>query len=344
MHHESARRFSHCPGLGLVAGLLVLAAALPASAGPVVLEPVLPGAPFTRKSSTDERQPVRAFATAAGVYELDLKTKTVRIWPRTARGGELTGSRLYGQDSQGAGFPFSSPCSMAKKTGENVIAVLDACPTIAGLDQYSRISFYSFSETLSGGVLSSVSFTFLGQIVNPALANASDVAFFPSGDKVAVSISQFSSSSTAGDSGAVQFYAVPTSPSDPVTGAENAFLLVRDKTFYEGSGTGIGAEPYNVPATGVCMGPDGESVYVGSSGLNSVLRYDPVSSGVYDEEVTVRTWEYNLDPALGPRYVEDTFFAAIADFVQGAASGTNVPESPPGSIPTVLASPAPPTT
>ena len=334
MTFSHARRPRRSAGFPVCAAILLVTCLVSSvRAGSLDLEPVLPEAPFARKFSTDERQPVRAFATAAGVYELDVKKKAVRVWPRSARGRELNVDAPFsGVDSQGAGSPFSgSVCSMAKKPGANVIAVVDACPTIAGLGQYSRISFYSFSETLSGGVLSSVSFTFLGEIVNPALAHASDVSFFPSGDKVAVSISQFSSSSTAGDSGAVQFYAVPASAAAPVTDAETAFLLVRIKTVYEGSASGIGAEPFNVPATGVCVDPDGESVYVASSGLNAVLRYDPVSAGVYDQDVTVRTWEYNL--LEGNRYVEDTFSAATADFIQGAVGCTNLFDVPPGFNP-----------
>ena len=335
MHHESARRFSLSPGLGLVAGLLVLAAAHSASAGQVVLDPVLPGAPFTRRTSTGERQPVRAFATAAGVYELDAKTKAIRVWPRTARGKEVgADARFLGIDSAGKGAMFSRPVSMAKKPGENVVAVVDASPYMPNDDeaQLPRIAFYSFAETLSGGALSAVSFTLLGEIVNPALAGATDVSFFPSGDRVAVTISRFSSSSTAGDSGAVQFYPVPTSPDAPVTAAENAFLVVRVKTVYEGSASGVGAEDFNVPASSVCVDADGERVYVGSSVLNAVLRYDPVSGDTYDETVTVRTFEYNMTDGV-QRVVEDTFPAATADFVQGAVGCTNLFEVSPGFDP-----------
>ncbi len=335
MHHESARRFSLSPGLGLVAGLLVLAAAHSASAGQVVLDPVLPGAPFTSRTSIGERQPVRAFATAAGVYELDAKTKAIRVWPRTARGKEVgADARFLGIDSAGKGAMFSRPVSMAKKPGENVVAVVDACRYMPYDDEapQPRIAFYSFAETSSGGALSAVSFTLLGEIVNPDLANATDVSFFPSGDRVAVTISRFSSSSTAGDSGAVQFYPVPTSPDAPVTAAENAFLVVRVKTVYEGSASGVGAEDFNVPASSVCVDADGERVYVGSSVLNAVLRYDPVSGDTYDEVITVRTFEYNRTDG-GQRVVEDTFPAATADFVQGAVGCTNLFEVSPGFDP-----------
>lgn len=334
MTHEATRRsvfrFWLCAFAGIVA---VLAPAPSARAGELALEQVLEGALFASKTATDERRPLAAFATANGVYELDEKSKGVRVWPKAARKSELTACRLNGLDSSGAGSRFVSPVSLRKKPGANVIAVVDACPTVAGLQQYSRIAFYSFAETKSGGVLSAVSFTYLGEIRNAMLANASDVAFFPSGDKVAVSISEFSSGPSAGDSGAVQFYAIPASASSPVTEPLNAFLCVRTKNVYEGSAhfNSVGAEAYNVPASGVFVGPDGESIYVGTKELSAVLRYDPVSTGVYDEEITVRTWEYNWTEGYG--WVEGTFYGATADFVQGATGDTGIFEVPTGFSP-----------
>ena len=336
MTHEATRRsvfrFWLCAFAGIVA---VLAPAPSVRAGELALEQVLEESLFSSRTSTDERRPLAAFATANGVYELDEKAKAVRVWPKAARKNELTASRLYGLDSAGAGARFTTPVSFRKKPGQNVIAVVDACPTVSGLGQYSRVAFYSFSETKSGGVLSAVSFTFLGEIRNEALANASDVAFFPSGDKVAVSISRHSSGASAGDEGAVQFYAIPASASAPVTEPLASFLCVRTKNVYEGSshsygdGAPIGAEAYNVPATGVFVDPDGERIYVGTKPLSAVLRYDPVSSGVYDEEIVVRVWEYNW--VDGYRWIIATNFpGATADFVQGATGDTGIFEVPTG--------------
>ena len=310
----AARRSVSRLWLRAFAGIVAVGTfASPASGGSLVLEPILPGAPFAAQSTTDERMPVRAFATAAGVYELDTKS-----------------SRLYGIDSAGAGAQFGSPVSMAKQPGKNVIAVLDACPYLPNMASapQPRVAFYSFAETVSGGVLSSVSFTKVGEIVSPALANGTDVSFFASGDKVAVSFSRYSSSATDGDSGAVRLYD-GLNATDPTS----AFMLVRLKNLYEGSANmnSVGAELYNVPATGICMDPDGARVYVGSANLNAVLRYDPISAGVYDEPIVVRTWEYNWTEGYG--WVTETFKAATADFVQGASNAGEIFEIPTGFDP-----------
>jgi hypothetical protein len=332
MTHEAARRSVSRLWLRAFAGIVAALSASSAKGGSLELEPVLPGAPFAATSSTDERMPVRAFATAAGVYELDVKTKSVRVWPRKESrvSNELVSSRFAGVDSAGSGSKFGSPVSMAKQPGKNVIAVLDACPSLPNMAAAPkpRIAFYSFAETQTGGVLSSVSFTKIGEIVAPALANGTDVSFFASGDKVAVSFSKYSSSATDGDSGAVRLYD-GFDAEDPTA----SFLVVRCKNVYEGSANmnSVGSERYDVPATGVCMDPDGKRVYVGSANLNAVLRYDPVSGTTYDEEIIVRTWEYNWTE--GYRWVVETFSAATADFVQGAGDGGEIFEVPTGFDP-----------
>lgn len=330
MIHEDARRTVSRLWLLAFAGIVAAVAPAPSvRAGELALEQVLEGALFSRPpdigAGEEERVPVAAFCTANGVYELDTKKQAVRVWPKAARKGELKDSRLKGVDSSGAGARFANPVSLRKKPGENVIAVVDACPTVAGLQQYSRIAFYSFSETKSGGVLSAVSFTFLGEIRHEALANASDVAFFPSGDKVAVSISRHSSGPSAGDEGSVRFYAIPASASAPVTGSLNSFLCVRTKNVYEGSVSNTGAEPYNVPITSICVDPDGARIWTGSESLSAVVRYDPVSGDTYDESIWIRTWEFDM--IEGPRWEPDYdvyFNAATADFVQGALGVTNL--------------------
>ena len=318
MTFAHARLSVRIPALRLFAGLLpVLCLAAAGRASPVVLEPVLESAPFAASATSGERTPVRAFATAAGVYELDAKQKAVRVWPRDEESDQLVPA-FFGTDAAGAGANFSQPVSMAKKPGANLIAVVDSGSRVENLEKIPRIAFYEFSETVSGGVLSSVSFTFRGEITNAILANATDVAFFPSGDRVAVSICRFSSSATAGDEGAVQIYDVPASASAPVAAPADSFLLVRTKNVYAGSATAVGAEPYNVPASSVAVATDGAGVWVGSAPLSAVLRYDPDGSGAYDEPVTVRTFESNMNE--GPQYVDaNPFPAAVADFVQGAA-------------------------
>ena len=327
MTHAAARRSVSRFWLRAFAGIVAVLASAPlARAGELALEQVLADALFS-KSAQGEREPVAAFATENGVYEMDAKEKVVRVWPRTrARlGVELTSSRLNGFDSFGNGARFNAPKAFAKKPGENIVAVLDACPTVAGLGRYSRVAFYSFEETLSDGVLSSVSFTLLGEIHHENLANASGVAFFPSGDKVAVSISRHSSGPSAGDEGAVQFYEVPSSAAVPVTNSLVSFLCVRTKNVYEGSLSNTGAEPYNVPITSVCVDSDGARIWTGSKSLSAVVRYDPVSGSTYDEEITIRTWEWDM--ISGPQWDPDsivTFNAATADFVQGALGVTNL--------------------
>ena len=314
---------------GIVAALF---ASVPAMAGPLVLEPVLPGAPFASPNLGGERMPLRAFATEAGVYELDAKTKSVRVWPRKAArvSNELVDSRLYGIDSSNSGSNFGSPVRFAKKKGENLIAVLDACPYLPNMPEapQPRIAFYTFAETKTAGVLTSVAFTKVGEIVSPHLANGTDVSFFPTENGIVVSFSHYSTSATDGDSGAVQFYSGPDA-----TAPDVSFMLVRVKNVYEGSANmnSVGSELYDVPATSVCMDPDGERVYVGSANLNAVLRYDPDSSGKYDETIVVRTWEYNWTDGYG--WVTDTFDAATADFIQGASAATDIFEVPPGFDP-----------
>ncbi len=330
MTHEKARRPVSRLWLRAFAGIVaVLCASLPAAAVELALEQDLAGAPFSAKTIADERSPVAAFATENGVYELDTKKKMVRVWPRDLQGSEP--KSFKGVDSDKKGAQFSHPVSFRKKRGENVIAVVDACPTVPGLQRYARVAFYSFEETLSDGVLSSVSFTLLGEIRNEALEHASDVAFFPSGDKVAVSVSANSSGPSSDDEGWVYFFDIPTSPDTPVASPIGSFYCVRTKNVYEGSShyNSVGAEPYNVPASGVFVDPDGERIYVGTKNLSAVLRYDPVSSGVYEEDVIVRIWEYNwID---GYRWIVSTNFpGATADFVQGATGDTGVFEVPTG--------------
>ena len=175
------------------------------------------------------------------------------------------------------------------------------------------------------GVLSKVSFTLLGEIRNEMLANGTGVAFFPSGDRVAVSISRFSSSPSTGDEGAVQFYDVPASADTPVTASVNSFLCVRTKNTYEGTVSNTGAEPYNVPITGVCVDPDGKRIWTASKSLSAVIRYDPVAGNAYDELIRIRTWEFDMinGPWWNPEY--DVYFsAATADFVQGTVGVTNL--------------------
>lgn len=324
MTHEAVRRFVSRLWLRAFAGIVAVLLSPCVQAGELSLEQILEDSLFS-KSAQGEREPVAAFATENGVYEMDAKEKVVRVWPRARKAAELTTCRLKGFDSSGKGAGFTAPTAFAKKPGENVIAVVDAGPTVAGLGKYSRVAFYSFEETLSDGVLSSVSFTLLGEIRNAALANASDVAFFPSGDKVAVSISRHSSGPSADDEGAVQFYEVPSSADVPVTEPINSFLCVRTKNVYEGSLSNTGAEPFNVPLTGVFVDPDGERVWTASKSLSAVIRYDPVSGGTYDEEITIRTWEWDM--IAGPQWDPDsivTFDAATADFVQGALGVTNL--------------------
>ena len=326
MTFRHARRPRRSAGFPFCALLLVMCLAPPVRAGELALEQVLADAPFSI-SVQGERAPVAAFATENGVYELDTK-KGVRVWPRARKAAELTTSRLEGFDSSGNGAGFNAPVALAKKPGENVVAVLDACPTVAGLGRYSRVAFYSFEETLSDGVLSSVSFTLLGEIRNENLANASGVSFFPSGDKVSVSISRHSSGPSAGDEGAVQFYEVPSSVDVPVTNSLVSFLCVRTKNVYEGSLSNTGAEPYNVPISSVCVDSDGTRIWTGSKSLSAVVRYDPVSGSTYDEEITIRIWEWDM--IAGPQWDPDsivTFNAATADFVQGAIGVTNLTSS-----------------
>ena len=330
MIHEEARRTVSRLWLLAFAGIVaVLAPAPSVRAGELALEQVLAGAPFSLPpdigSGEEERNPVAAFSTANGVYELDTKKQVVRVWPKAARKGELKACRLNGVDSSKAGARFANAVSFCKKPGENVIAVVDACSDLPRIPQYSRIAFYSFAETLSDGVLSAVTFTFQGEIRNAALANASDVAFFPSGDKVAVSISRHSSGPSTEDEGAVQFYAVPTSADTPVTDPVNSFLCVRTKNVYEGSLSNTGAEPYNVPISSICVDPDGARIWTGSECLSAVVRYDPVSGDTYDETITIRFWEWDM--IMGPQWDPDSvtyFSAATADFVQGARGVTNL--------------------
>ena len=113
------------------AGIVAVLFASPTRAGELALEQVLPNAPFSQ-SAQGTRTPIAAFATENGVYELNTSPAAVRVWPRSAEAGELTSSRLTGFDSSRHGNGFSSPVAFAKKPGENVIAVLDACFNAAG--------------------------------------------------------------------------------------------------------------------------------------------------------------------------------------------------------------------
>ena len=101
MTFAHARLSVRIPALRLFAGLLpVLCLAAAGRASPVVLEPVLESAPFAASATSGERTPVRAFATAAGVYELDAKQKAVRVWPRDEESDQLVPA-FFGTDAAG---------------------------------------------------------------------------------------------------------------------------------------------------------------------------------------------------------------------------------------------------
>lgn len=261
---------------------------------------------------TGARTPVSAFATEAGVYELDLATKTVRVWPRTAFGGELRDSRFGGVDASGSGTGFSNPKRMAKKPGANLIAVVDASIWNENLGMIPGVSFYEFEETTdSDGVLESVAFTFKGRFEHALLRYAEDVVFFPDGAlfDFAVAATYEDVSTVTGD--ARQSWIVLGSGLENPAIAD-VFLAVRDKADYTNE-----EEVVSWPTTLAVDPTDASTLWAGSRSCSAVLRYDG-PGGAYSEEVRHWTEEYNL--YYGHRYVSsvDENDCCVADQVIGS--------------------------
>lgn len=290
MTHETARRSIFRLWLRAFAGIVaVLCAAPPARAGEVVLQPAETNAPYAMVASgSPQRKPVSAFATAAGVYELDQVTKEIRVWPRhNPRAGELETSRFNGADAQGE-HSFGSPKRMTKKPGANVIAVVDACVANENLGLMPAVSFYEFSETLGAdGILSSVEFTLKGRLENAMFRYAQDVAFFPDGSEYDVAVAVTYENRYDLDDEARQSWIAFGRGGIESPEMAGAFFAVRDKAAYTNT------EP--VVAWPTTLAVDGDSsIWAGSRSMGSVLRYD-ADDGDYTTEVVHWTWVYELE-------------------------------------------------
>lgn len=144
------RRFSVTVPLlsaGLLLALLCPPQGLADSLGP---SPVCPTAAFAIRQNG--RQPLRAFATGAGVYELDVHTRSVRAWP-------IEPAALSGEITPSGAAVWDNPVDMFKFPGQNKIAVLDAAVYAPGVDKVPSFRTYSYTETASASKLTGVSFT-----------------------------------------------------------------------------------------------------------------------------------------------------------------------------------------
>ena len=289
MRYKEERRSVFRLWLRAFAGIVaVLYAALPARAGDVPLQPVGPESPYAAVASgSPRRKPVSAFATAKGVYELDQVTKEIRVWPRSARKGELTESRFNGADA-GGDHSFSNPKRMTKKPGENVIAVVDAGVVNENLGLMPGVSFYEFEETVDAdGNLASVAFAFKGRFEDEMFLYAQDVAFFPDGADYSVAVAvTFENNASIGDESR-QSWIVLGSGAPESTEQTGLFLAVRDKAAYTNT------EPFVAWPTTLAVDSD-SSIWAGSRSMGSVLRYDS-EGGDYTTEVVHWTWVYELD-------------------------------------------------
>lgn len=134
------------------------------------------------------RTPARAFATSAGIYELDTTLGGVRFWQRSQAGLELqrlggdsafkprndrdqsrlvsAGRSVYrflGKDSGGAGTQFKAPVGIAKQPGADKFAVVCGGEWIdSGLNKHCpSVQVYSYEETPdASGALSSLEVKF----------------------------------------------------------------------------------------------------------------------------------------------------------------------------------------
>ena len=285
MTHETARRTVSRFWLVAFAGI-VAAGGLSARARDLPVRVQLPGASFAAAGAAN-RRPVSAFATAAGVYELDLALKKIRVWPRTARGSEI-GAGFDGVDGAGNGVKFSNPKRMAKRAGSNLVAVVDASVANENLGLVPGVSFYEFSETVDeAGELKRVDFVFKGRFEHPLFRYAEDAAFAPAGSAFDVAVAATYENVASVDGEARQSWIVfGTGVESPVL--TDAVFAVRDKAAYTNT------EPVVSWPTTLAVDPDGSTVWAGSRSMASVLRYDG-PGGDYVTPVVRWTWVYELD-------------------------------------------------
>lgn len=286
MRYKAERRSVFRLWLRAFAGIVaVLSAALPARAAELPLQSIGPESPYAAVASgSPQRKPVSAFATEKGVYELDLVTKKIRVWPRSARKGELQESRFNGADAEG-NHSFSNPKRMTKKPGENIIAVVDASVVNENLGLMPGVSFYEFAETVGAdGELASVAFTFKGRFEHPLFSYAQDVAFFPDGS-VAVAAT-YENNASLEDESRQSWIAIGSGDLGSVE-MSDVFLALRDKAAYTNT------EPVVAWPTTLAVDSD-SSIWAGSRSMGSVLRYD-AEGGDYTSDVVHWTWVYELD-------------------------------------------------
>lgn len=289
MTHAAARRSVSRLWLRAFAGIVAVLVVAPAPAAVLELTAVESEAPYAAVASgSPQRKPVSAFATEKGVYELDQVTKQIRVWPRSARKGELTRSRFDGADASDGGIPFSDPRRMTKKPGANVIAVVDASVYNENLGLMPGVSFYEFEETIgSDGDLASVAFTFKGRFEHKLFRYAEDVAFFPDGADYDVAVSATYENVQGVDDEARQSWIALGRGGLESPELADVFFAVRDKAAY------TNAEPVAAWPTTLAVGGD-SSIWAGSRSMGSVLRYDS-AGGDYTTEVVHWTWVYELD-------------------------------------------------
>lgn len=177
-------RFQLFPRSGLLATPLIFAGVallccLTTTAFSKELSPTVEDATASFAQQTPGRMPTRAFATDAGVYELDPAAKCIRVWSKAHRllGGELTESRLVGLDSAGNGVPFEAPVDMFKIPGMNRFAVLDspAGRPLALVDHFGSVQFYDFKEEGEGNSLT-VTFTKVGGFTDEKVVKENEVS------------------------------------------------------------------------------------------------------------------------------------------------------------------------
>ena len=183
MTHEAARRPIFRLWLRAFAGIVAVVSFLLPEAASANVSFVQTNATAAFSQTDNGRTPQGVFITDAGVYELDVAGKSVRVWQRSDAGLELLlpsgetafrpftknqyqyasprPQRFTGVDPTGEGTQFNHPAGLAKHPTENKFAVVSG-----GIYQETRlvknipsVQIYAFTETPGAdGALESVEF------------------------------------------------------------------------------------------------------------------------------------------------------------------------------------------
>lgn len=343
-------RFQLFPRSGLLATPLIFAGVallccLTTTAFSKELSPTVEDATASFAQQTSGRMPTRAFATDAGVYELDPAAKCIRVWSKAHRllGGELTEARLVGLDSAGNGVLFEAPVDMVKIPGMNRFAVLDSPAGRAGFfDHFGSVQFYDFTEEGEGSSLS-VTFTKVGGFTDEKMEGDDGItgrlqqaAMEAVGANIALSFSHGSALAWMGnDEWAVAFDYYGSTAS----GGADSYIIVFSgvaaptvkaafhvasglTTFtanYDGEEYVDGARYARIKA--LTADPDSKSLFAADPNNNCVYRYDLVG-GTYETEVPVyMDLNERFSPDTPPTVISPTQIGVMAAALPDAVYG-----------------------